>query len=151
MTLPGIKPVGVMQQVFESFYLYAVVEPLTGESLVLEFSHFDTACFQVFLEELSRVDQESLLIVLLDNAGVHKAKVLRVPDNLILLALPAYAPQLNPVERVWQYLKDPLAWQIFADLDALKHEVYQRIRAISSATFQSLTSYEDLLHAVNAL
>src|SRR3712207_8535688 len=49
-------------------------------------------------------------VLLLDNARSHTAKRLRVPENVILLFQPPYAPEVNPVERVWEDLKQDLAW-----------------------------------------
>jgi len=45
---------------------------------------------------------------------------LKVPENIILLFQPAHCPELNPIERLWEHLKDCLAWQLFNNLDALK-------------------------------
>src|SRR4051812_20837627 len=45
-------------------------------------------------------------VMLMDRAGWHRAKDLVVPDNLTLVLLPARAPELNPVENIWQFLRD---------------------------------------------
>ena len=74
LTLPGVKPVGPIQWKFEAFYLYGAVEPLTGASFFLEFSHLDSVCFQAFLKEFSKTYADSLNILQLDNGSVHVAK-----------------------------------------------------------------------------
>lgn len=75
----------------------------------------------VFLAEFSRglaKDEHALLV--LDRAGWHGAAALTVPANVTLVHLPPYSPQLNPVERVWLYLRERfLSLQVFADYDAI--------------------------------
>ena len=100
---------GPIQWQFEAFYLYGAVEPLTGESFFLEFSYLDTVCFQTFLKEFSKTYSSSLNILQVDNASFHLTKKLMIPDNVILLLQPAYSPDVNPIERVWQSVKDKLA------------------------------------------
>ena len=107
LTLPGVKPVGPMQwRKFESFYLYGAVEPFTGESFFLEFSYLERVCFQAFLNEFSKTYSDRLNILQLDNAFLHLAKNLVIPEKVILLFQPAYSPDVNPIERLWQSLKD---------------------------------------------
>ena len=59
-------------------------------------------------------------MVILDGAGWHKSQGLVVPDNITLLALPPYSPELNPVERIWHYLRSHwLANSVFPNLAAI--------------------------------
>lgn len=44
-------------------------------------------------------------VLVLDGAGYHVADDLVIPDNITLLKLPPYSPELNPVENIWQYLR----------------------------------------------
>src|SRR5574342_565487 len=71
LTLPGVKPVGPMQWKCEAFYLYGAVEPLTGESFFLEFPYLNSACFQVFLNEFSKMYANHLNILQVDNGSPH--------------------------------------------------------------------------------
>ena len=75
----------------------------------------------VFLRMLSEhVDPDVHVVLALDNAGWHVAKALNVPANITLLPLPPYSPELNPVERLWCWLKEHyLSNRIYADYDAL--------------------------------
>jgi transposase len=58
--------------------------------------------------------------LLLDGAGWHTARAIAVPDNVSLIFLPPYSPELNPVERVWPHLRERcLSLRLFADLDAV--------------------------------
>lgn len=148
ITLSGVKPVGLVQWPFQAFYLYGAVEPVTGESYFLEFSHLESECFQVFLDHFSQAYPQSLNVMQLDNGRFHIAKRLRFPDNVILLFQPAHSPDVNPIERVWQYIKDKLSWMNFKDLDALREEVSNILNSISPDRLVSLTGYHFILSAL---
>ena len=66
ITLRGVKPISHTQHVFESYYLYGAVEPLTGEHFFIELPTLDTVCFQIYLDELSKAYRDSFNILLLD-------------------------------------------------------------------------------------
>jgi hypothetical protein len=69
----------------------------------------DTACYQAYLDELSLTYPDSLNLLVIDGAPAHTSGSLRVPDNVLLVRLPPYSPELNPIERVWQDLRK-VAW-----------------------------------------
>ena len=148
ITLSGVKPVGLVQWPFKAFYLYGAVEPVTGENYFLEFSHLDGECFQIFLDQFSQAYSQSLNVMQLDNGRFHIAKQLRIPDNVILLFQPAHSPDVNPIERVWQYIKDKLSWINFRDLDALREEVSNILNSLSPDRLVSLTGYHFILSAL---
>jgi len=78
----------------------------TGLALVM--TALDTEAMSLFLAELSQaVVSGAHAIVLMDKAGWHIAGDLVVPANLSLVFLPPYSPELNPIERLWLYLRDP--------------------------------------------
>lgn len=101
ITLKGVKPVGRTQWSRKNFYLYGAVEPLTGESFFLEFSHLDTVCFQIFLEKLAATYPEEVHIIQVDNGAFHQSQYLTVPENIILLFQPPNTPEVNLIERLW--------------------------------------------------
>lgn len=69
--------------------------------------HCETEAMTLHLLEISAaVDPGAHAVVILDQAGWHMSKKLAVPDNITLLPLPPYSPELNPVENIWQYLRD---------------------------------------------
>jgi putative transposase len=151
LTLRGVKPVSHVQQVFESSYLYGAVEPTTGASCFLELPHLDAACFQLFLDHLAAQYPASRNILLLDNGAFHKAKTLHLPANVLLLFLPPYSPELNPIERVWQHLKAPLADALFPTLRKLRNRVTTLLHGCSPTRLQSLTGYPYFTNAVHGL
>lgn len=98
----------------EGFWLYGVVEPLTGEQFFYEFSHLDSVCFQQFLHLFAQRYPDEFHIWHLDRASAHTAKRIQPPANVLLLFQPSHCPELNPIERLWQHLKNSIRWQLFA-------------------------------------
>ncbi len=86
----------------------------TGVALVM--TRLDSEAMSLFLAELSQaVAPGAHAVVLMDKAGWHIADDLVVPDNLSLVFLPPYSPELNPIERLWLYLRDNhLTHRVFA-------------------------------------
>ncbi|MGB9594720.1 MAG: transposase [Candidatus Poribacteria bacterium] len=77
----------------------------------------------IHIDELSLCYREYFIVLLLDNSSTHKAKKLVVPDNIVLLFLPPYSPELNPIERLWQHIKSKLTFSLLESLEALKQNV----------------------------
>jgi transposase len=95
-------------------------------------------CFQIFLEQLASEYPEYLNIVQLDNGRFHYSSSLKIPDNILLLFQPPYSPELNPIERVWHYIKQELSWENYENLDALKEKVRAELEELSLLTIASL-------------
>ena len=88
-------------------------------------------------------------IMLIDNAGIHKAERLIIPENIRLIFLPAYSPELNPIERFWQYIKQDIKGEIFSDLAEMKDYVADILKECSEKTIASLTGFSYILDAIN--
>jgi len=139
LTQRGVKPIGQVQWTFKAYYLYGVVEPLSGESFFLECSHLNTDCFQAYLQEFSEIYSNDLHSIPLDNARFHSAKRLEVPNNVILWFQPPHSPDCNPIERFWAWVKTQLAWTLFGNLDELKQRVSNILNQVSTTFLASLT------------
>ena len=117
----GQRPPGRCDQRCESAYLFAAVEPATGAEVALVLPEAVTATMTLFLAAFARAlpgDVHAVLV--LDRAGWHRARALEVPANVTLVHLPPYSPELNPVERVWLYLRERfLSLRVFADHRAI--------------------------------
>ena len=151
LTASGVQPVGPVQHIFEWFYVYGAVAPITGERFFLELPDLNADMFQIFLNAFAQAFPESLNILLLDNSGAHTAQRLHWPDNVCCLWLPPYCPELNPIERVWRDLTDDLAWWQFPDLAAPLIYVGDLLQAYAASTLQTLTGYTYLVEAIHAL
>ena len=149
LTLRGVKPIGIVQLRREKYYMYGVVEPKTGDNFFREISHLDTECFQEFINEFSRFHPKDLHIVQLDRGSFHTTPKLKVPENIIFLFQPAHCPELNPIERLWEYLKGFLRWELFNNLDALKEKVRRILNSWSTKTLKDLMGWEYILQSLS--
>ena len=150
----GVKPIQIVAPVYEYYWLYTAVEPTTGEAFWWELPRLDADCFTVFPRQFGQHYAESLNVVLLDQAPAHVAQRVAIPENVILLWLPAYSPELNPVERLWEDLKhriDVQDIQVQVSLVALQEHVADIIQGYTAETIASLTGYAYLVEAINAL
>lgn len=148
ITAPRVKPEGMTQWKRDNFYLYGVVEPLTGANFFYEFSHLDQDCFQHFLWEVSRFLGRSVAVMQLDRGAFHRAKGLEWPDNLIPLFQPACTPEVNPIERLWEHLKAQLRWENCQSLDELRQRLRQQLEQLTEDVVSQLTGYDFILSAL---
>lgn len=101
----------------------------------------------LYLEQMSHAYESDKIVVIMDQAGWHKSKELVVPDNIEILYLPPYSPELNPIERLWKHMKtNYIHNRVF---DSLKHMMALMVDVfenLSSRTVASLCScnYLDL-------
>lgn len=103
----GVRPRGLHQQGFASAHLFGAVCPERDAGVALAMPEVSTAAMGLFLAELSRaLPAGTHAALVLDGAGWHVSPDLEVPTNLTLIRLPPYSPELNPVERVWEHLRD---------------------------------------------
>jgi transposase len=131
------------------YYMYGLVDPLNGRSFFYEFSHFNSNCLGAFLEQFSPAHSQEIHILQLDNAPVHTAHKLIVPDNVILFFQPPYCPELNPLERVWQYIKQRLKNLFFTNIDDVKYKVANILNSLSEDIIYSLTGWQYILDALS--
>jgi hypothetical protein len=103
----GQRPPGLCDQRYTWTHLFAAVRPATGEGFALVLPEVSTEVMNEFLVRFAATLAEGEHAVLvLDRAGWHTAKKLVVPGNVTLVWLPPYSPEINPVERVWLYLRE---------------------------------------------
>ncbi len=141
----GERPRGLRQQGYEWAHLFGAVRPATGEGFALVPPEASTAAMQAFLDRFAASLPERAHAALpLDGAGWHTAADLAVPANVSLIFLPPYAPELNPVERVWLRLRERyLSLRLFADLDDIIDgccDAWNRLTA-EPGRIASLTDY----------
>ena len=148
LTALGVQPAGVEQWCFDYLWLYGLVEARTGESFFAEFSHLDGMCFQEYLKWFSQKYPEELQMIQLDNGRFHKWSKLEVPENIILLFQPAYSPQVNPIERLWQEIKKELKWELFENLDSLRNKLSKILSALTEEEIASIAGWEFILEAL---
>ncbi len=83
----------------------------------------DTAMMNLFLEHVGKTFMDYFIVMRVDQAGWHQAKALKVPENIRLLPQPPYSPEVNPVEHLWEELREKyFHHRIFSSLDLLSDE-----------------------------
>ena len=126
------RPTAVRQSKYDWCYLYAAVEPATGESAALIAPNADTGTMNQFLRILDAERKpDEHIVLIMDGAGWHKSKALRLPDGITVLLLPPYSPELNPVENLWHYLRSHYlgnrAYQNYDELLDAGTDAYRRL------------------------
>lgn len=148
LTLKGVKPIGMVGWQRKTFYLYGMVEPLSGDSFFWEFSHLDSRCFQEFLNGFSQAYPDSLHLVQMDQGSFHIANSLEWPDNVIPIFQPAASPELNPIERLWEHIKYHLSWEYCTSLDELRYKVRQVLDSLSAEVIASICGWDYIVSAL---
>ena len=129
--------------------LYGAVSIATGKSFFWEFSHLDKVCFEAYLQLLSIQYPEQLHITQVDNAPAHNWDSSELPDKVILLFQPPACPEVNLTERVWEYLKDFLAWSVFSNLDELRIKRQEILAFFTARVINFLTGWSWILHSLS--
>ena len=151
ITLRGVKPIANIDHTFENLYLYGAVEPITGESFFLEMPWLNSVCFQLFIDKLAKTFPETLNILVLDNGRFHQAKSLQLPDNIALLFLPPYSPELNPIERLWQDIKAKLFQHTLESIEEMQDKITQILRSYTTAAIAQITNFSYFTKVANGI
>jgi transposase len=113
----------------------------------------DTGCLQGFLERLSEAYPENHLLVVLDGAPSHRSEEIVCPENVDFLRLPAYSPELDPVERWFQEFRRELSNKAFETVELLQEALGQVLRPSweDPSRLQRLSGFSWWVEAVNTL
>jgi hypothetical protein len=134
-------------------YLYAAVEPTTGESFCLYLPGMDDGCLEIFLDELSKAYRDHHLIIVVDGAPSHRSEQISHPENISLLMLPPYSPELDPVERWFEEFRRKLSNRMFETVAVMEEALTQALRPYweDRALLKRLTGYSWWVEAVEAV
>lgn len=132
-------------------YAYAAVSVLDGglDSLILP--HVNGDCLQMFLVEVAARHPHDRIVMVHDGAGWHQSQSLTLPANLRVLTLPPYSPELNPVEHLWDDLREKSFHNcVFESLDALEShvDISLRDRERDPSRVRSIVAWPWIIHAV---
>ena len=108
-----------------------------------------SVCFEKFLELFASEYPEDLHLIQVDNGGFHNSLNLSIPENVILLFQPAYSPEVNPIERLWGYVKEELKWLRFERIEELRTAVQKELKNLTKEVIASLTGWEFILAAIS--
>ena len=141
----GVRPEVNTQIVREYEYAFAAVSPHDGSLDTLVLPAANTEAMSVFLAEVSERHAQEFILMVLDGAGWHRAKRLQVPTNMKLVSLPAWSPQLNPVEHLWDEVREKwFANRVFASLAAVEEQLVTALMMLEddAQRVASLTGFD---------
>lgn len=146
-----VRPICQAMLTHEYTYVYGAVDVATGalDSLILP--HVNTECMQLFLDEIAARHPDERIVMVIDGAGWHRSSNLKTPDNIYLLTLPPYAPELNPIECVWDELREKFFHnRVFQSLDALEDHLAAALKTLETdpVTVGSIVSWPWIMGAL---
>lgn len=150
ITAKGVRPKVKYQHKFATTYLYGSYSPIDGDSFVYEINGVSCEIFEAYLNKFSKHKPEQAKIVVIDNASFHSTKNIKVPENIFLLRIPPYSPELNPCEQIWAWIKNRYKNKVFKDLPELKKWLHEIVCDMNSNIIKSIVSNHHYLNSYNA-
>jgi len=127
----GFRPEVGRQNVREYTYAFGAVSPHDGTLDTLVLPVVTAEAMTIFLAELAWRHPKEFILMFLDGAGWYRAKRLAIPENMRLEALPPYSPQLNPMEHIWEELREKwFANEVFDSLDSVEDRLVEALVAL---------------------
>lgn len=139
----GVRPQGIMHTGYDYGYLYVALNPCNGDLFALLLPTMQSECYQRFLTDFEhhlRCNNVSSVCLISDNAGTHHSQLVKKPVSIDYEYLPAYSPELNPVERLFKELRR-----------ATKNIVFESVEHIEDLLTAQLKRYWDAPHTVVSL
>ena len=128
----GTRPRALKQQQFINTYIYGAICPGTGQSVGLILPKANTHCMALHIDEISSsIEEGRHALIVMDGAGWHQD--IHCRDNVSILRIPPYSPELNPCEQVWLFIKD--RW--------LKNRCYKNYNDILDAVTEAWVNFSN--------
>lgn len=125
--------------------MFGAFSPITGQHFEMEMSFCNSTAFQVFLDEFSKENPDEFKIILLDNGAFHKAAQLKIPENICLLFIPPYSPELNPAEKIWWKMKRAFSGKLHKTLEEVSEFINAEVARLTEKTVKSTCGFEYIL------
>jgi transposase len=133
------RPEALVDPGYQNFYVYSAVSPKSGAAFSLFLPWVNTEAMNVYLEHLAAAYPDKKILMIWDGAGWHGSNGLRVPATIRCEPLPPYSTELNPVERLWQWLRRHVTRnRVFDSEEALMDSLQTTLRGLDSGFFTSL-------------
>lgn len=147
-----VRPMVKAMLVHQYTYAYGAVSPVDGRFDSLVLPQVNTECMQLFITEVGSRYPEENIVMVVDGAGWHKSKTIGLPENLRLLFLPPYSPELNPQEHMWDELREKhFHNQAFNSMDALEVQLVNGLKHLEQSPdlVKSITGWDWILNSVS--
>ena len=137
----GIRPRAPKDQRTKSAWIFGAICPARGVGAALVLPHGNTQAMQWHLDEIAtQVSPGAHAILIVDQAGWHTTGKLLIPPNITLLLLPPRSPELNPVENIWQFMRDNwLSNRVFKSYDDIVDHCCQAWRTLIDQPWKSMS------------
>lgn len=140
----GFRPVVKAQVIRQYTHVFSAVCPHDGQTLSLILPYADTDAMKIFLKECSKQLGEYRVVMVMDGATWHKSKTLEEFENIRIVYLPAHSPELNPVEHLWEYIREKYLrnffWSSMEELEKKLENVLKKISNMAN-TIQKLVGF----------
>ena len=127
------RPIVKKQIVREYIYAYGAVSPKDGKADFLILPAMDAVCMNLFLAEIGARHKDEFLLLIYDGASCHSLGALNMPENMTTETLPPYSPELNPVENIWEEIREKFFQNVvFDSLDAVENRLSEAMVKLGS-------------------
>jgi transposase len=148
------RPVVSLALVREFRYEYAAVSPWDGCLDFMTAEKMNTENMSLFLLQVGETHKDEFIVMVVDGASSHRCKELMVPENVSLIRLPPYSPELNPAEQIWNVLRrDYFANRVFDSLDAATEQAERGLAemATNKTAVRQLTNWPWISAILNGI
>lgn len=143
-SLKGVRVITPVERRFEWGYLFGALEVGGGASEFLYSPTVNKEADVHFLHQIAASDEEAIHVVIGDGAGFHHRNGGgELPGNLKIITLPAYSPELNPVEKFWDIVKDTICNMAWPTLEALEEKITVTLRNYWEDTSRVLSLFSN--------
>lgn len=129
----GDNPIASVHWRYQWLWVYTLVEPSRGETEWWILPCVNTTVFSQVLAEFAKaygIHANKRILLVVDQAGWHRSEKLQIPEGIHLFPLPPYTPELQPAERLWGLVDEPIANRTFTDLSELEQVVCERCQQL---------------------
>jgi len=129
-----MRPMVRVALVQEYTYAYGTISPVDGTLDWILAPKMDTVTMGAFLKHVSNRHPDEFILMVLDGAPCHRANHLCVPDRMSLVRLPAYSPELNPVEHLWDEMREKdFANRVFDSLGSAMAQAARGLKRLENS------------------
>ena len=145
----GTRPTVSSLKIREYVYAYGAIDPANGDSSFIVAGGCNTEWTNLFLAELSKQFHNDYILLCGDNASWHKSTNLVIPDNIELFFIPAATPEMNPIEQIWDEVKEKdFDNYLFHTLDKVVDQLCKSLNNLNAETIKSITGRDWILSTV---
>ena len=142
----GERPTAIVNHRYEWLYVYGFVKPKTGDTLWYLIPRVNTKWLNLVYESFARdagISETQKVLLIEDNAGWHRSQKCKIPEGLFIDFLPPYSPELQPAEKLWTLVDEPLVNKCFETIDEIEEILVRRCNILSEMReeIRSLTYY----------